>query len=54
MWHYPEVAWMPNYVGRKEPRPYRIEDNRLVFSGKGSKEDDDDVERWTVVWEKVK
>jgi hypothetical protein len=54
MWHYPEVAWTPDYVGRKEPRPYRIEDNRLVFSGKGTKEDDDHVERWTVVWEKMK
>jgi hypothetical protein len=53
MWHYPELAWTPNYVGTKQARPYRLEGNRLIFSGKASQDDDKDVEQWTIVWEKV-
>ncbi len=53
MWHYPELAWTPNYVGTKQARPYRLEGNRLIFSGKASQDDDKDVEAWTIVWEKV-
>ena len=53
MWHYPELAWTPNYVGTKQARPYRLEGNRLIFSGKASQDGDKDVEQWTIVWEKV-
>lgn len=44
MWHYPELAWTPNYVGTKQARPYRLDGNRLIFSGKASQDDDKDVE----------
>jgi hypothetical protein len=54
MWHYPEVAWKPSYAGSKQRRPYRMEGNRLTFSDKQSPEDDPTVDRWTIVWEKVK
>jgi hypothetical protein len=54
MWHYPEVAWKPSYVGTKQQRPYRIEGNRLTFSGKQPPDEDQTVAHWTIVWEKVK
>jgi hypothetical protein len=53
MWHYPDLALNPNFVGTKQPRPYRFEANRLIFSDKQAQEDDDQtVDRWTIVWER--
>jgi Lipocalin-like domain len=55
MWHYPELALDPNFVGTKQRRPYRFEGNRLIFSDKQAPEEDDQtVDRWTIVWEKEK
>jgi hypothetical protein len=54
MWHYPDLAWKPNYVGTKQARPYRFEGGRLIFSDQVSPVDKDDVVQWTIVWEKVK
>jgi Lipocalin-like domain len=54
MLHYPEVAWKPSYLGTEQRRPYRFEDNRLIFSDKAGPDDEPDVERWTIMWEKVK
>jgi hypothetical protein len=48
--HHPEVSYSPNFIGTDQPRPYRFEGNRLVFSGI---EKDGEVERWTIVWEKA-
>jgi hypothetical protein len=53
MWHYPDLAWKPNYVGTKQSRPYRFEGNRLILSDKMPLEDEGEVEHWTIVWEKV-
>jgi len=53
MWHYPELALDPNFVGFKGRRPYRFEGNRLIFSGKQAPEEDDQtVDRWAIVWER--
>jgi Lipocalin-like domain len=53
MWHYPKLALDPNFVGTKQRRPYRFEGNRLIFSGKQAPEEDDQtVDRWTIVWER--
>ena len=53
MWHYPELALDPNFVGIKGRRPYRFEGNRLIFSGKQAPEEDDQtVDRWMIVWER--
>jgi hypothetical protein len=53
MWHYPDLALNPNFVGTKQRRPYRFEAHRLIFSDKQAQEDDDQtVDRWTIVWEK--
>jgi hypothetical protein len=54
VWHYPELAWMPNFVGIKQSRSYRFEGDRLIFSSKATRDDKPDVEGWTIVWEKVK
>jgi hypothetical protein len=53
MWHYPEVAWNPGWVGTKQARPYRLDGDRLIFSDKGP-EDRQGTDQWTIVWEKVK
>lgn len=47
--HYPEVSFYPNNIGTAQKRPYRVEGNRLTFSGQ---ESGGDVERWTIIWEK--
>jgi len=53
MWHYPDLALDPNFVGTKQRRPYRFEGNRLIFSDKQAPEEDDQtVDRWKIVWEK--
>lgn len=52
IYHYPEVAWMPNFVGTKQERPYRFDGELLTFSGKAT--DEPGVESWTITWRKVK
>jgi hypothetical protein len=53
MWHYPDLALNPNFVGTKQRRPYRFEANRLIFSDKQAPEDHDEtIDQWTIVWEK--
>jgi hypothetical protein len=43
----------PNFVGTKRRHPYRLEGNRLIFSDKQAPEEDDQtVDRWTIVWER--
>ena len=54
VWHYPELASDQGYVGTKQRRPYHFEGNRLIFSGKQPPDEDQSVDRWTIVWEKVK
>ena len=49
--HYPEVSFYPNFIGTAQKRPYRLESNRMIFS---DVEQSGEVERWTIVWEKVK
>jgi hypothetical protein len=52
IYHYPEVAWMPNYVGTKQERPYRFDGELLTFSGKATNQPG--VESWAIVWRKMK
>ena len=49
--HLPDVATNPGYVGSRQIRPYAFEDGRLVFSG--TADDDPEVARRKIVWEKV-
>jgi hypothetical protein len=52
LYHYPEVAWTPNFVGTKQERPYRFDWGLLTFSGKAT--DELGVESWTITWRKAK
>ena len=51
IWHDPEVSFCPNFLGTEQKRPYRLEGNRLILSDVVS---EGEVERWTIVWEKVR
>jgi len=52
IYHYPEVAWMPNFVGTKQERPYKFAGELLTFSGKAT--DRPGVESWAITWRKMK
>jgi lipocalin-like protein len=52
IYHYPEVAWMPNYVGTKQERPYRFDGELLTFSGKPTNQPG--VESLAITWRKMK
>ncbi len=48
--HYPEVAWLPAYVGSTQPRPFKLEGNRLTIVVKMS---NPAMEKRTLVWERA-
>lgn len=52
VYHFPEVAWMPNYVGTKQKRPYRFDADRLTFSDRDTS--GGEVESWTIRWKKMR
>jgi hypothetical protein len=54
MWHYPEIAADPGYVGTKQPRPFRFEGDHLIFSGPQPSGENQKVDRWTIVWQRAK
>jgi len=51
MYHYPEIAGSPNYVGTKQPRPYKFNGDLLTFSDKVTNEPG--VESYSITWRKV-
>lgn len=50
--HLPEVATDPGYVGSRQIRPYRFEEDKLVLGD--VEKQDPAVVRWKIVWQKVK
>ena len=50
--HLPEVATDPGYVGSRQIRPYKFENDRLVLGDVTTQPPG--VVRWKIVWEKVK
>jgi hypothetical protein len=52
IYHYPEVAWMPNFVGTKQQRPYKFDGELLTFLGKTTNRPG--VESWAITWRKLK
>jgi len=50
LYHYPDVAWMPNFVGTKQVRPYKLDGQLLVLSGKAT--DQPGVDSWIITWRK--
>jgi hypothetical protein len=50
--HYPSVAWAPSYVGSTQPRPFRIEGNRLIITvTRGIS--DASIKKRVLVWERA-
>jgi len=50
--HLPKFATDPGYVGSRQIRPYRFEDDKLILGD--VVKDDPEVVRWKIVWQKVK
>ena len=51
--HYPELAWTPSYVGSTQPRPFKLEGNRLIITAtKGLA--DPSIKQRVLVWQRAK
>jgi hypothetical protein len=51
VYHYPEVAWQPNFEGTKQPRPYIFENDLLTFSDK--EDEEPGAVRYTIIWRRL-
>jgi hypothetical protein len=51
VYHYPEVAWEPNFEGTKQPRPYVFENDLLTFSDK--EEGEPGAVSYSIVWRRM-
>jgi hypothetical protein len=51
IFHYPDVALDPSFVGSKQTRPYRIDGDKLTFSNKDTTPG---VESYIIIWKKTK
>jgi hypothetical protein len=51
--HYPSVAWTPTYVGSTQPRPFRLDGNKLIITAVRGISDPAIAKR-TLVWERAK
>jgi hypothetical protein len=53
VYHYPTVAWSPSYVGSTQPRPFRLEGDKLIITTtKGLP--DPKMEKLVLVWQRAK
>lgn len=50
--HYPSVAWSPQYVGSNQPRPFRLDGNRLIITVTQGMSDLG-VQKRVLVWERA-
>jgi hypothetical protein len=48
--HYPTIAWTPAYIGSTQPRPFRLEGDRLIITTKIL---DPSVEKRVLVWQRA-
>jgi hypothetical protein len=51
--HSPELAWTPSYVGSTQPRPFRLEGNRLIITATHGLVDEG-IQKRVLVWERPK
>jgi hypothetical protein len=51
IYHYPEVALEPGFVGTKQKRPYKFDGEILTFSDKDTSPG---VERYAISWKKMR
>jgi len=53
MYHYPSVALSPSFVGSTQPRPFRMEGDKLIITmTKGLR--DPKMEKLVLVWQRAK
>ena len=52
VYHYPDVAWMPNWTGTRQVRPYKLDGDVLVFSDKAT--DQPPIVGYAITWRKLK
>ena len=50
--HYPEVAWTPAYMGSTQPRPFRLEGNRLIITASRGLSNPN-IQKRVLVWERA-
>jgi hypothetical protein len=51
--HFPELAWTPSWVGSTQPRPFRLEGNRLIITATHGLVDEG-IQKRVLVWERPK
>jgi hypothetical protein len=51
--HIPEVSFDPNLVAQPKPRSYRMENDKLIYSG-SEKLEPKGESHWTMTWQRVK
>ena len=51
--HYPTIAWMPAYVGSAQPRPFRLEGDKLIITVTEGISDLG-IEKRVLVWQRAK
>jgi hypothetical protein len=51
--HFPEVAWSPSFVGSTQPRPFRLEGNRLIITATRGLLNPE-MQKRVLVWERAK
>jgi hypothetical protein len=51
--HFPEVAWSPSYVGSTQPRPFRLEGDRLIITATRGLSNPE-IQKRVLVWEGAK
>ena len=53
VYHYPSVARSPSYVGSTQPRPFRMEGDKLIITMTNGLADPK-MERVVLVWQRAK
>lgn len=53
LYHYPTVAWSPAYVGSTQPRPFRLEGDKLIITATHGMPDPK-LQKLVLVWQRVK
>ena len=53
--HYPSVAWTPSYVGSTQPRPFRLEGDKLIITAtRGQGFANTKIQKRVLVWQRAK
>jgi hypothetical protein len=53
VYHYPTVAWSPAYVGSTQPRPFRLDGDKLIITATHGLPDPK-MEKLVLVWQRAK